>query len=402
MAQTSPSDLLNTLAGIGPGSPLLAVREGRSRATAHAQGGHDALLQPPEPGGVSRLERAAIALRVAAWHDEPLLVAHYRELLGAAGGGDALAGSATAVAGGAPDGGLVETGRLAAALRHADLLSTRPADAEPEHLAALARAGLSADDVVTVSQTIGFVSFQARVLAGLLALAGTPSRRSSPPGGPRIRSAVARSRFTQAELGWTPWLTPLTREEATPEQEAALAGHRASSPYFRLLARDTPILVERTATDEGIFRSESGLPRGERELAAAVASRVNGCVYCASVHARFASTYSGRRDDVQRLLDEGVEGAQDERWRALVDFAAALSQTTSRLEPADLARLRELGLGDLEVLDLVQATAFFAWANRLMLTLGEPVGAEPAEEARRGLDAFVSAQEEGGHDRQHP
>jgi alkylhydroperoxidase family enzyme len=26
------------------------------------------------------------------------------------------------------------------------------------------------------------------------------------------------------------------------------------------------------------------------------------------------------------------------------------------------------------VLDLVQATAFFAWANRLMLTLGEPTG----------------------------
>ncbi len=329
MAQTSPSDVLSALAGIGPGSPLLAVREGRSRATAHAQGGHDALLQPPEPGGVSRLERAAIALRVAAWHDEPGLVAHYRELLGAAGGGDALAGSATAVAGGAPDGGQVETGRLAAALRHADLLSTRPADAEPEHLAALARAGLSADDVVAVSQTIGFVR-----------------------------------------------------------------GHRANSPYFRLLARDTPILVERTATDEGIFRSEGGLPRGERELAAAVASRVNGCVYCASVHARFASTYSGRRDDVQRLLDEGVEGAQDERWRALVDFAAALSQTPSRLEPADLARLRELGLGDLEVLDLVQATAFFAWANRLMLTLGAP--------AMAGLDAFVSAQEEGGHDRQHP
>ena len=41
-------------------------------------------------------------------------------------------------------------------------------------------------------------------------------------------------------------------------------------------------------------------------------------------------------------------------------------------------RLRAAGLGDLEILDLVQATAFFAWANRLMLTLGEPTGAEAA------------------------
>ena len=35
-----------------------------------------------------------------------------------------------------------------------------------------------------------------------------------------------------------------------------------------------------------------GLPRPERELGAAVASRVNGCVFCASVHARFAEQLS--------------------------------------------------------------------------------------------------------------
>ena len=37
-------------------------------------------------------------------------------------------------------------------------------------------------------------------------------------------------------------------------------------------------------------------------------------------------------------------------------------------------RLRaiQLGLQELEILDVMQAGAFFAWANRLMLTLGEP------------------------------
>ena len=33
---------------------------------------------------------------------------------------------------------------------------------------------------------------------------------------------------------------------------------------------------------------------------------------------------------------------------------------------------QQLGLTDLEILDITQAGAFFAWANRLMLTLGEP------------------------------
>jgi alkylhydroperoxidase domain protein/CMD domain protein len=361
------TDVLNALAGIGPGSSLLAVREERPQATTHAQRSYEALFQPAHQGGMGSLERAAIALRVATSHDAVPLVDHYRGLLAAAGaGGEDLAEATLA--------DIPGDGRLAAQLRHADLLATHPVDARPEHLTALADAGLSVRDIVTTSQLIGYVSFQARVLAGLLLLAGAGARRSGSLHEPRMRSAVARARFTQDELGWAPWVEPLSPDEATPEQEAALPGPRATSPYFRLLARDAPVLVERTTTDEGIFRSEGGLPRGERELAATVASRVNGCVYCASVHSRFASTYSRRREDVQRLLDEGVDGAQDARWRVLIDFAAALTQTPSRVGEADLAQLRELGLTDLEVLDLVQATAFFAWANRLMLTLGEPTG----------------------------
>jgi alkylhydroperoxidase domain protein/CMD domain protein len=366
------TDVLDKLAGIGPSSPVLALRQLRLEATAHAQGSYEALFQPADPGGVGSVERAAVALRVAARHDDGRLVAHYRQLLLSAGeGGEELAGAI--VAGVADTGGGHLAARLRAELDHADLLATHPVDARPEHLAALTAAGLAVRDIVTVSQLIAFVSFQARVLAGLLLLAGTPGAAPE-PAGPRVRTAAARRPFTQAELGWSPWVEPLSLEQADSAQRDAL-GARANSPYFRLLAHDAPVLVERTATDVGIFRSEGGLERAERELGAAVASRVNGCVYCASVHARFASHFSGRRDDVQRLLDEGVGAAQDERWRGLIDFAAALSQTPSGAGMADLERLRALGYADLQALDLVQATAFFAWANRLMLTLGEPTGA---------------------------
>jgi alkylhydroperoxidase domain protein/CMD domain protein len=360
------TDLLDVLAGAGP--RLVALRARREKATAHAEGSHRALFEPADPGGVSGLERAAVALRVAAWHEEPRLVDHYRRLLTAAGAAADLVALVETRGGRPPD-----NARLGAELAHADLLAARPAEATPADLASLAAAGLTERDIVTISQVIAFVSFQARLLAGVLLLADTASERPAPDG-LRTRVAAVPRRFTQEMLDWAPWIAPLGPYEADEKQRAAL-GTRAGSPYFRLLARDAPVLVERTATDVGIFRSEGGLPRAERELAAAVASRVNGCVYCASVHARLASHFSGRAGDVQRLLDEGVTGAQDDRWRLLVDAAAALSQTPSLAGPADIGRLRGAGLSDLEILDLVQATAFFAWANRLMLTLGEPVGA---------------------------
>src|ERR1700739_448882 len=113
--------------------------------------------------------------------------------------------------------------------------------------------------------------------------------------------------FTQAELGWLPWLDPMPEAELTERHWAGLVDRsRAKSHYFRLLVRDPEVLEARTKTDKDIFYNPAnGLPRAERELAAAATSRYNGCIYCASVHSRFATTYSKRRADVQRLLNEG-------------------------------------------------------------------------------------------------
>ncbi|MDF0513973.1 alkylhydroperoxidase domain protein [Agromyces sp. H3Y2-19a] len=186
--------------------------------------------------------------------------------------------------------------------------------------------------------------------------------------------ASTPDRFTQDELGWTPWLEPADEAGLTERQYEGLVDRaRAKSDYFRLLARDPDILRARTLTDKDIFyNAKDGLPRAERELAAAATSRFNGCIFCASVHARFATHHSKRHDDVQRLLDEGTDGEQDAAWRAVIDAAVALAATPPRLERRHLDALREVGLDEQAVSDVIHSAAFFNWANRLMLSLGEP------------------------------
>ncbi|HXJ79074.1 MAG TPA: alkylhydroperoxidase domain protein [Candidatus Methylomirabilis sp.] len=180
--------------------------------------------------------------------------------------------------------------------------------------------------------------------------------------------------FTRAMLEWLPWLEPLEVEELTERHVASLVdAARVKSPYFRLLARDPDALLARTRTDKDIFyNADAGLPREERELAAAAASRFNGCIYCASVHSRFAATYSKREADVQRLLDDGVRADLGERWNAIVAAAVALTATPIAFGPEHVERLRQVGLDDLAISDVIHAAAFFNWANRLMLSLGEP------------------------------
>jgi alkylhydroperoxidase domain protein len=151
---------------------------------------------------------------------------------------------------------------------------------------------------------------------------------------------------------------------------------RAKSPYFRLLVRDPEVLEARTRTDKDIFYNpQAGLPRAERELAAAATSRLNGCIYCASVHARFSATYSKREADLQRLLDDGINADLGERWNAIVAASVALSTTPITFGSQHVERLRRAELDDLAIADVIHAAAFFNWANRLMLSLGEPAAA---------------------------
>jgi alkylhydroperoxidase domain protein len=305
-------------------------------------------------------------LRVAALHAEPAFVEHYSSVLRDADSAsaqliaDVLSGPAAA---GLPV-------RLRAMLTHADLLVIRPAAARPAHLEALHAAGLSAPEIVTISQLIAFTAFHIRVFVGLTLLGGTdrpvPATRLGPLDAPT-------SGFTQEQLGWAPWISPFEAADATDEQRAVLPGQRLDSPYFRLLALDPPVLGERTATDMGIFYTHEGLPRPDRELSAAVTSRVNGCIFCASVHSRFAAQLSKRTADVQGVLDDGVDAELDPRWRAITNLAAALTVTPPAATQAHIQTLRALGLADLDLLDAIQASAFFAWANRLMLSLGEPI-----------------------------
>jgi alkylhydroperoxidase domain protein len=281
---------------------------------------------------------------------------------------------------------------LEALLQHAQLLGAHPVDATPDALQALADAGLSTREIVTLAQVIAFVSFFVRVLRTLellgadssarAAIATTPARASAPDGASAarvIRPPADLSRpeaFTVQQLAWTPWLEPLDMEDATPDQRAALDGDRAKSPYFRLLALDAHVLRERTATDRGIFYTPGGAPRADRELAAAATSRLNGCIYCTSVHAARAAQLSKRDADIDRLLRLGVTPGTDlqfdARWTAVVDASVALAETPPVATSAHVDALRAAGLQDQEIFDVLHSGAFFAWANRLMLTLGEP------------------------------
>ena len=191
------ADVIDTLAGIEPGSKLDVARNRRTIARQQAQASYLSLFQPRSMGGVSAQERCAVACFVAGLHGQPQAEAFYGQGLTAAGGSAALkAAIALAVAAGktegpygaypkgplsvedktgpiykaAPDVALALGRRLVAAFEHTHMLVFHPRDAAASSLQAILDAGWSTDDAVTLSQLVAFLAFQVRVVAGLRVL----------------------------------------------------------------------------------------------------------------------------------------------------------------------------------------------------------------------------------------
>jgi CMD domain protein len=191
------TDVIDTLAGIAPGSALDKARDNRPEARKHAQASYDALFEPKDFGSFSLLERCAVATFVAGLHGRPETRDHYTMKLEEAGASPELRvavasevvnGHSSGPYGHYPRGPLTledKEGmtygigaserhalgpRLSAAFEHIHMLVLHPRDAAPPSLQGLLNAGWSTTDIVTLSQLVSFLSFQIRVVAGLKAM----------------------------------------------------------------------------------------------------------------------------------------------------------------------------------------------------------------------------------------
>jgi uncharacterized peroxidase-related enzyme len=186
--------------------------------------------------------------------------------------------------------------------------------------------------------------------------------------------------FTNATLGWKAWLDVVSLDSATPEQIAVLEESHPKakvSDYYLFLVHQPEVLKQRSVAFNAIMYAPGGMPRAERELGATVVSRINGCVYCASVHAQRFEQLAKRTDAIIEVFNDPHTAGTSARERAIVEFSIELTSHPERVSPGSIQALKDVGLTEAEILDLMHSVAIFAWANRLMLNLGEPVFDQP-------------------------
>lgn len=384
------TDTIDRLAGLQAQTPTFATRHEREKVAVATQACEDLLLGNTLDSALTQAERLVLAAEQARVSGVAALEAEYRAR--AATLGDGITAELRTVLD--QSGARTGNARMDAMLHFVRTLALHPAESDQKALLAIPAAGLSLDDTVLLAQLIGFVAYQARLLVGVKAMADMGGKADAPAtepvaAAPFVHPAnlpapgepLRRNGFTSETLDWKSWLPVLDPETATPEQQKVLeVSHPKAKTmdFYLLLGRQPEVLLERSQAFNAIMYAPGGLSRAEREVAATAVSRSNGCVYCASVHAQRFEQLAKRNDVMAQMFDDPDTAGTNERERAIIQSSLALTRTPGSFGAQHVQPLRDAGLSDLEILDMLHSAALFGWANRLMLNLGVEIWPERA------------------------
>jgi uncharacterized peroxidase-related enzyme len=115
------------------------------------------------------------------------------------------------------------------------------------------------------------------------------------------------------------------------------------------------------------------------ELATLAAARALRSSYCALAHGKVLADRFLDAATVQALALDHAHGGLDEVDVAIMDLAAKVAGDTTAITETDVQRLRDLGLADAEIFDVVLAAAARCFFSKAVDALGVQPDAEFSE-----------------------
>jgi uncharacterized peroxidase-related enzyme len=131
-----------------------------------------------------------------------------------------------------------------------------------------------------------------------------------------------------------------------------------------------------------MFREERELSRVDAELIATVVSIENSCDYCALHHGDALAVQSELQGTPCPIPSHSHDDWQpDHRQLAILELATKLSQTPQAVDERDIQKVRQVGITDRGILEIVLITSYFCFVNRIALGLGVTT----SQEERQGF-----------------
>lgn len=122
-----------------------------------------------------------------------------------------------------------------------------------------------------------------------------------------------------------------------------------------------------------------GMDRRRFEIATIAAARARHSTYCTAAHSKFLRDVCRDEAAVQSIAEQPDGAALDPADRAVYAFAAKVAADAASVEQQDVDRLRDVGLTDADIADIVFAASARCFFTAVLDGLGAQLDPQTAE-----------------------
>jgi uncharacterized peroxidase-related enzyme len=176
------------------------------------------------------------------------------------------------------------------------------------------------------------------------------------------------------------YVDPIREQEATPAEAEAIdldRGPRGSIPNYTTVLARRPAAYLAWKRLSGAIREGMDLRR--YELATLAAAKRLRSSYCMLAHGSVLRDRFYDQDEVRAIASDHRAAGLDPVDVAVMDLAEKVAGDATTVTQADVDRLRELGLSDEEIIDVVLAAALRCFFSKTLDALGVQADARFAE-----------------------
>ncbi|MEO9199377.1 MAG: peroxidase-related enzyme [Antricoccus sp.] len=123
----------------------------------------------------------------------------------------------------------------------------------------------------------------------------------------------------------------------------------------------------------------NGMDRRRFEIVTIAAARALHSTYCTAAHSKFLRDVCGDEETLELIARDPTGAALSPEDRAVYRFAAKVAASAESICQQDVDQLRELGLADADIADLVFAASARSFFTRVLDGLGARLDAETAQ-----------------------
>lgn len=159
-----------------------------------------------------------------------------------------------------------------------------------------------------------------------------------------------------------PRIKSIDPQQATGKAEKLLSGVRAKlgmTPNLMAAMANSPAVLEAYLQFSGSL-GQGDLPAKTREQIALAVGQANSCDYCLSAHTAIGKSVGLTAEQIR---DARLGVAVDSKSAALLKFTTQVVEKRGFVSDADMMAVREAGVNDAEITEVVANTALNLFTN---------------------------------------